>query len=227
MVVSTVQALLSRPGAVLVDYGAGLGRVLAGLAQASRFQSAEYVAVDEPIPDEVRALAGTTGASARFVARTEFLASPVHADAIMIVNTLHHIPFRDVPKQMAVLLRALKPGGMLLVHEMGELREPEQRNVPWRGEDLHELFDGPAFSINARSTVSRSGIPLCHALVGLCDEATVDESLDQNIRRVWTQMKTRTLDEIAQLYRARDEVKHVALQQALIVNANLDLNAIG
>ncbi len=36
MVVSTVQALLSRPGAVLVDYGAGLGRVLACHRRSAR-----------------------------------------------------------------------------------------------------------------------------------------------------------------------------------------------
>jgi len=224
MVVSTVQALLARPNAVLVDYGAGLGRVLAGLAEASRFQTAEYVAVDEPVPPEVMALAGSTGASSRSVSRSDFLQNPLPADVIMVVNTLHHIPFADIPGQLERLLRSLKPGGVVLVHEMGELREPEQRNVPWRSEDLHLLFAGGAFAINARSTVSRSGIPLAHVLVELLDATRCHEALNENVRRVWMQMKTRTLDDIRALYEARQEDRHVALQHALIINANLDLN---
>jgi trans-aconitate methyltransferase len=224
MVVSTVQALLARPNAVLVDYGAGLGRVLAGLAEASRFQTAEYVAVDEPVPPEVVALAGSAGASSRCVTRSEFLQTPLAADVIMVVNTLHHIPFADIPAQLERLLGCLKPGGVLLIHEMGELREPEQHNVPWRSEDLHLLFAGGAFSINARSTVSRSGVPLAHVLVELVDAAKCREALNENVGRVWTQMKARTLDDIRALYEARREDEHVALQHALIINANLDLN---
>jgi len=116
---------------------------------------------------------------------------------------------------------------VLLVHEMGELREPEQRNVPWRSEDLHALFAGSAFSINARSTLSRSGVPLSHILVALADAASSAQALTENVGRVWRQMKTRTLEEIAQLYTARDQESHVALQHALIINANLDLNRTG
>jgi ubiquinone/menaquinone biosynthesis C-methylase UbiE len=158
------------------------------------------------------------------VSRSDFLQNPLPADVIMVVNTLHHIPFADIPGQLERLLRSLKPGGVVLVHEMGELREPEQRNVPWRSEDLHLLFAGGAFAINARSTVSRSGIPLAHVLVELLDATRCHEALNENVRRVWMQMKTRTLDDIRALYEARQEDRHVALQHALIINANLDLN---
>jgi hypothetical protein len=44
-----------------------------------------------------------------------------------------------VPRQLATLLRALKPGGVLVIQEIGELREPEQVNVPWVIEDIIEL----------------------------------------------------------------------------------------
>jgi hypothetical protein len=39
-------------------------------------------------------------------------------------------------------------------------------------------------------------------------------------------MKARTLDEVREMYAARDDAKHVALQNALIINANLDLNRL-
>jgi hypothetical protein len=225
MVVSTIQARLASSGAVLVDYGAGLGRVLAGLAQAERFRSARYVAVDEPVPDSVRTLAGTTGASASFLGRIEYLAAPIAADVIMVVNTLHHIPFQELAAQLTVLFTALKPGGSVLVHEMGTLREPEQRNVPWRIEDLYALFHGPAFRLNPRSTVSRTGVPLAHVLVQRGDDADLGEALKANIQTAWWRMKERTLQEVAELYESRDESRHGELQHALIVNANLDLNS--
>lgn len=224
MVVSTIQERLGRDGAVLVDYGAGLGRVLAGLAQAERFRSAAYVAVDEPIPDTVRKLAQTTGATAQFMSRTDFLRQPVFADVIMVINALHHMPFSDVAAQLERLIGALKRGGVLLVHEMGALRDPEQRNVPWRLEDLYQLFEGPCFSRNARSTVSRTGIGLANVLIGQSDERGMGRALAVNVREVWSQMKARTLREIAELYSSGDESRHVDLQHALIVNANLDLN---
>lgn len=227
MVVSTIQERLSRDGAVLVDYGAGLGRVLSGLAQAERFKSATYVAVDEPVPDDVRKLAETTGATSQFVGRESFLKHPVEADVIMVINTLHHMPFAQIPAQLECLLRSLKPGGVLLVHEMGVLREPEQHNVPWRVEDLYELFAGPCFKRNARSTVSRSGVGLANVLINQTGEAGTRAALEENVRKVWDQMKARTVEEIRELYSARAESRHVDLQQLLIINANLDLNPPG
>jgi hypothetical protein len=224
MVVSTVQERLSRAGAVLVDYGAGLGRVLVGLAQAERFRSATYVAVDEPMPKDVETLAATTGANSRLVGRTEFLKSPVPSDVVMVINTLHHIPFSEIPAQIGSLVGALKPGGVLLIHEMGVLRHPERKNVPWRLEDLYELFAGPCFNINARSTVSRTGVSLAHVLINRTNELSVESALEANARRVWDKMKARTVQEIAEMYASQDESRHVDLQHSLIVNANLDLN---
>lgn len=224
IVVSTIQERLSRDGALLVDYGAGLGRVLAGLAQAKRFRSATYVAVDEPIPQAVRKLAETTGATSQFVSRTHFLEHPVEADVVMVVNTLHHMAFAEIPIQLERLVSALKPGGVLLVHEMGILRDPEQRNVPWRFEDLYGLFAGSCFKINGRSTASRTGVGLANVLISRTDEAGIRDALEGNVRNVWAQMKTRTLAEIAELYGSRDETRHIDLQHLLILNANLDLN---
>jgi hypothetical protein len=61
MVVSTVQSALARRDPVFVDYGAGLGRILAGFGTADLFRNATYVAVDEPVAEDVKALAATVG----------------------------------------------------------------------------------------------------------------------------------------------------------------------
>jgi SAM-dependent methyltransferase len=225
MVVSTVQTKLSRAGAVVVDYGAGVGRVLAGLATAENFKTATYVAVDEPMLPEVKALAGRTGAKSEFIAeRAAFLASKRAADAILVVNTLHHIPFREIVGQLGALFGKLSTGGFLLIHEMGRLKDPEQRNVPWRTEDLIALFNGAEFECNARSTVSRSGVPLCHAIITPTGKGVVADALSRNVATVWSQMKARTLDEITTLYTSKDPSRHIDLEYELITNANLDLN---
>lgn len=225
MVVSTVQAKLDAPGAILVDYGAGVGRILAGLATASNFKKARYVAVDEPMPSDVRKLAGKTGATAEFVDnRDTFLASSTTADVIMVVNTLHHVPFADISRQLGTLAGKLRQGGILLVHEMGILRQPEQKNVAWRIEDLIVLFQGEEFRVNPRSTTSKSGVPLAHVLVNLTGKGLVQDALKRNVSSVWHQMKDRVLQEIEALYTSKDPARHSDLQHALITNANLDLN---
>jgi hypothetical protein len=224
MVASTVQTKLAAPSAVVVDYGAGMGRVLAGLATAHNFKTAHYIAVDEPMRSDVRSLAGRAGAKSEFIdRRDEYLRNGTPADVIMVVNTLHHIPFVDISRQIGALLGKLRPGGTLVVHEMGLLRAPEKANVAWRCEDLIKLFEGTEFKCNARSTMSRSGIMLAHVLVEPGSGST-DDALKRNVPLVWRQMKERALVEIRGLYSARDPERECELQHALITNANLDLN---
>jgi hypothetical protein len=226
MVVSSVQAKLSMPGAVLVDYGVGLGRVLGGLASAHRFTDITYVAVDDPIPAEVLSLAGQLGTKAVFKLRKEYLAQPDPADVIFAVNVLHHIPFRDIPAQISTLLSSLKPSGFLLIHEMCELREPEQGNVPWRIEDILRLLQSPSLDVNPRTTVSKGKkVPLANVLISRKSAEDLVGTLSANVREVWRSMKARTLDEIRQLYAYRDGEQHAELQHLLIINANLDLNS--
>ena len=226
MVVSTVQERLSKPGVVLVDYGVGLGRVLLGLATAGHFKNVTYVAVDEPIHDDVKALAGKVGARAEFHEREAFLASSrFAADVVMVVNTLHHIPFPALATQLTSILLKLKPGGVLLVHEMAELRDPEQRNVPWRAEDIQMLFSTPLLKTNLRTTRSRGQkVPIANLLVEVAASGDISGALEANARAVWEQMKARTLDAIRELYLSKDSEQYRELQYALIANANLDLN---
>lgn len=228
MVVSTIQAALAKPGAVLVDYGVGLGRVLAGLSTATLFPNVEYIGVEEPIAPAVKKLARQLGAKTRLMSRSDFFSSKVTADVIMVVNTLHHIPFRDMGRQLSGLLKRLSPGGHLLVHDMGELREPEQRNVPWPLEDILVLFSAPSLRTNARSTASRKKhVPISNVLIEVTQADNIETALEANVRAAWEHKKRRVLEDLAALYAARDPSREVELQHALIINANLDLNRPG
>lgn len=225
MVVSTVQPLLTRPDPVIVDYGAGLGRVLVGFGGAERFRNATYIAVDEPVEEDVGSLASSIGATFVERTRTKFLEDPNQADVIILMNTLHHIPLADLPRQLAVLTRVLKPGGVLLIQEIGELREPEQVNVPWVIEDIIELFALPGCVTNPRSTTTRSTkTPLTHMLVQIEGQPPTEEALRDRVRTLWTKMKRRTLEDLKRLYGSRNAEDQRRLHYVLIANANLDLN---
>jgi hypothetical protein len=225
MVASTVQPILTRPDAVIVDYGAGLGRVLVGLGGAELFRNATYIAVDEPVEDDVRSMANSVGA--RFVARsrTDFLAMPDQADVIILMNTLHHIPLKELPRQLIVLIGALKPGGAIVIQEIGELREPEQVNVPWVIEDIIELFAIPGCTSNPRSTTTRgTKTPLTHMLVHKEGPGPTEAAVRERVRQLWTKMKRRAVDDLKRLYAAQDAEDQRRLHYVLIANANLDLN---
>ncbi len=225
MVASTVQLKLEKQDAVLVDYGAGAGRILAGLATSHKFKTVRYVAVDEPMAPEVQNLAENTGVTFEcFDSRAKFFTSGITADVIMVVNTLHHIPFAEVAAQFNALLTMLRNDGFLLVHEMGYLKVPEQLNVAWKTENLVTLFDGTAFACNVRSTTSRGGVPLSNVIVRSTGVGNVYETLERNAKSVWQQMKNNVLDEIRSLYDAHDRRRQVNLHYALTTNANLDLN---
>ena len=224
-VASTLQAKLSTPGATLLDYGAGLGRVLKGLSSAPLLGAARYIAVDEPISPSLKHLCEEVGV-AELVSRTDFLTGTMRNafDAAFALNVLHHIPFSDLPRQIATLLAALKRDGILLLHEMGELREPEQRNVPWAESDIVSLFEMDGITVNPRSTVtSGKKVPLTNCIVTVQRLPTTAE-IGRRASAVWRTMKERTLGSIDDLYKAKDETRHLELQQALIINANLDLN---
>lgn len=225
MVVSTVQPLLTRPDPLIVDYGAGLGRVLVGFGGAARFQNATYVAVDEPVEDDVRSLATSIGATFVERKRTEFLDNPDQADVIIMMNTLHHIPLRELPSQLAILLRALKPGGVLVIQEIGELREPEQVNVPWVIEDIIELLAVPGCVTNPRSTTTRSSkTPLTHMIVHVEGQPPDEAVFRDRVRALWRKMKTRAIEDLKRLFASEDPEEQRRLHYVLIANANLDLN---
>jgi hypothetical protein len=117
------------------------------------------------MPPEVKALAGHTGAKSEFIeSRAAYLASKDTADAIMVVNTLHHIPFREIAGQVGALLRKLRPGGVLAGPRDGRPSRPRAARA-WRVENPVTLFQGEEFTCNPRSTESRSGVPLCHAII--------------------------------------------------------------
>ena len=112
-----------------------------------------------------------------------------------------------------------------MVQEIGELRQPEQFNVPWRTEDVVELFQLPGCVPNPRSTTTRTQrLPLTHLLVHLEGTPPTQDVLLEKVRAIWRRMKARALDDLRELYASHNPDDEATLQQVLVTNANLDLN---
>ncbi len=210
----------------IVDYGAGLARMAKALTASGPLISARFVAVDDAgvdgLDQALRPLA-----NAVVMGRAEYLREPTPADVVLMVNVLHHIAFKDLALELSSILASLKPGGMLVVHEIGELGRPEKRNVPWSEEDITTLFDMPILQFGARATTLPSGKLLPHVHVGVRKGVELSEAanlLEHRIRVVWHLMKDRVLESIRILYQKGSGDNAVALRRALIINANLDLN---
>jgi hypothetical protein len=225
MVASSAQVVLGE-GTTIVDYGAGLGRVGDGLSTAREFAFARYIAVDSPIQEGLTKLVASFGPGCLVSEREAHLQAPVPADVVLLVNTLHHIPFADLARQLGTLLRSLRPSGILLVHEMGALDPPEQRNVPWTAARITRLLECDGLRLIARETRSRGKkVPLAHIIVKV--DGALDGLADQltdRAREVWRAMKAETCDTIRRLYESGKPERLVELRRAMIHNANLDLN---
>lgn len=223
-VVSTVQPLLT-PGAVVVDYGAGYGRVAVELARAALFKDARYIGVDSPIDERLLEVVGKLGPNASVMAREEFLESSDSVDVVMVVNTLHHMPFAELGRDFARLLRRLQTGGRLVLHDMSNVVEPGR--VPWTHADLEMLFfEVAGVHLNQRSTPTRTQVPLLHTIVQVNPPFQRDlrARLDRNARLVWQEMKTRALVRYREMLSAKQVDTTRELVKVLLWNANLDIN---
>lgn len=223
MVSSSIQMLLSKPGAKIIDYGAGLGRILQGLETADLLTRVNYVCVEENPDKRLTDLVKRKGVT--LCSREEFFKQDITAHGIMIVNTLHHMPFKDIPRQFNKMLNSLDDGGVLLVHEMGLHKVPEAWNVPWSIENIKCLFENiPGLMHNSRSTESKGGVPLSHCVLTVDQKRDFTNELSRNVEKTWRLMKRSTLLKIEELYKLADVNHEPELARVLAINANLDLN---
>lgn len=112
---STIVELLDLDGTELVvDYGAGTGRLTLPVASALT-NGGRVVAVDEspPMVQRLReAIDGRDNAEALLIARNRVPLEDGSADRVIAVNLLHEVRGEDA---LAEIRRLLKPSGMLLM----------------------------------------------------------------------------------------------------------------
>ncbi|POH74431.1 class I SAM-dependent methyltransferase [Arthrobacter glacialis] len=111
-----LHAILSRPGARIMDVGAGFG--WSTLALADAYPGAEVVGVDidEPSIRRARENAGERGSSGRVsfaLADAGDMAAPGSCDAVFIFEALHDMPFPV--RVLSAIRNFIKPDGAVVV----------------------------------------------------------------------------------------------------------------
>lgn len=207
-VVSTIQSIVTKES-LTIEYGAAAGRFYKVFKDLK--PHGDYLAIENDPETSLLELANSYGF--QILTRDEFFRSNKSASLIVILNTLHHIPFWDLAFQLKEILAHLEKNGMLLLHDMGRLPQPEWGRVGWMIEDVKKLFDGPNFEIKEQQTITnKSQIPIFNALVKVVNKQEIGKKIEENVSAVWDQMESRLLDQIVIAKNERNTLELKRLQ---------------
>ncbi|MHA7269734.1 class I SAM-dependent methyltransferase [Arthrobacter sp. HLT1-20] len=148
-----LHAILARPGARIMDVGAGFGWSTLALAKA--YPGAEVVGVDidEPSIRRARENAAHHGASGRVsfaLADAGTLAAPGSCDAVFIFEALHDMPFPVTV--LSAIRNIVKPDGVVVVMDeaVADMFAPA-------GDELERLMYGYSLLVCLPDSLSTPG----------------------------------------------------------------------
>ena len=153
-----------RPGARIVDIGAGRGRVLPELVTIGSFGEAHYVGLNVDPQDHAaleRLIEELGLPNAEAVRYSEADAVVETAQFVLCLNVLHALSIEEAAGLIQQESRLLALGGTLVIHDFGLPRAGgERRLVPWDAEAGARLVEGWCATSGGRDFVSRSGTEL-------------------------------------------------------------------
>lgn len=168
-----IASLGLKPGDVVLDIGAGTGRLAAHVATLVGAQG-RVVAID-PLPLRVEiARAKGVGNVEAHVGRAEDLSrfSDESFDAVYLNSVFHWV--EDKPRALAEILRVLKRGGRLGVNSANP--EKPHQSAALSREALDELGIRTVHGVSAPAGVAPEGLRALLAAAGFVDIATVERT---------------------------------------------------
>lgn len=143
-------------GGHVLDLGCGPGHAAATMADAGL-----QVTATDAVPEMVEIASNHPGVTAR-VATFDDITETATYDGIWANFCLLHAPRTDMPRHLAALHRALKPGGLLhiaLKTGTGEKRDPIGRLYTYYTDaELTGLLANAGFTVTSRATGREKGL---------------------------------------------------------------------
>lgn len=143
-------------GGHALDLGCGPGHAAAAMAAAGL-----QVTAFDPVPEMVAFAAAHTGVAAR-VAGFDDIAGTDLYDGIWANFSLLHAPRTDMPRHLAALAEALKPGGRFHIGMKtgtGAQRDPIGRLYTYYTDaELTELLEAAGLTVTGRTTGREKGL---------------------------------------------------------------------
>lgn len=125
--------------------------------------------------------------------------SPGDPDAVVLCNVCHEVPALELCRFLVQVLKLLRAGGRVVIHEVETLSLGEQLFILWDSADYEAMFSAiPAVSVEPRDLPRTRGVPLATTVLRRIESlpADVEDRLGHAFAAHVPLKMKRTLDEV-------------------------------
>ncbi len=207
----------------ILDVGAGHGDLLAALLDEQASAPITYYAADlEASPNLLERI--EQGKRQALIAHDsafvgDLANSPGELDAVVLCNVCHEVAPLELCRFLVQVLKLLRTGGRVVIHEVETLSLGEQLFIMWDSADYEAMFSAiPAVSVERRDPPRARGVPLATTVLRRIEH--LPDDVEDRLGRAFAahvplKMK-RTLDEVHALLARKETAFAEAMRQRRI-----------
>jgi energy-coupling factor transporter ATP-binding protein EcfA2 len=226
-IASLLQSEHKQNQLTILDYGAGLGRVISELKKLSEWQLKKLLRWYCWEPDEERRkkLYGLFGQIKERVTVVDTLddIKDSNNDIVVITNVLHELTPCEAAKVIEVSVRKLKKeNGTILISEIYPLLHAEKQAVPYPEEFLRTILRKIGFICTSRNFPVFDHTAYCISARPNKDGIGTREKIQQTIEATWDEIQQNTLSSYMARIGASDHSDFRSIIQDLTTIASIE-----
>lgn len=188
------------PNSIIIDLGAGQGRLLKEIQKFSKFSSWQYIGVNYCEKDHRQLcalIAKESLKNAEALMLSDLYARNIQADVVFCINVLHALNAHEINDLLNTMDTVLKRNGRIVLHDMTFPKQGEKGLTPWDAEGGAELIDALCREVSGRNFETKNGTPVW-TVVGqdknnyTCNPTGVITAMRQRKGRIMEQRKKPT-----------------------------------